>query len=430
MIRRAAKLFECRTYVAQRGFFVDARPAQILKNPFFAPGSHSIAYVPEWHNRYDYQSTYPQMKSRQFVEKILGSADVKINGTRAFDIKVNNEGFYDRVASKGTLGLGESYMDGWWECEALDEMVYRVLKSQRSTVLSKNLPDFLRVLHSKIINLQTEAKSKKVAREHYDLGNDLYMSFLDPYNQYTCGYFKDTDDLNAAQEQKLELICKKLELKSTDRVLDIGCGWGGFAKWASERHGCHVTGISISDEQIVYAKKFTAGLRVDIVKMDYRDLTGTYDKILVCGMIEHVGYKNYRQLFSIVKKHLAQDGLFLLHTIGRNDSATTVEPWLEKYIFPNSMLPSPAQITKASEGLFVMEDWHNFGRYYDPTLMAWWKNFDAAWPKLKEKYNDRFYRMFRYYLLLCAGSFRARNIQLWQVVFSPRGVSGGYESAR
>ena len=165
-------------------------------------------------------------------------------------------------------------------------------------------------------------------------GNDLYMAFLDPYNQYTCGYFKNTQDLNRAQEQKLDLICKKLKLKSSDKVLDIGCGWGGFAKWAAEHYGVHVTGISISDEQIAYAKKFTAGLPVDIVKMDYRNLTGTYDKILVCGMIEHVGYKNYGKITKIVKEHLAADGLFLLHTIGRNESATTVEPWMEKIYIP------------------------------------------------------------------------------------------------
>jgi cyclopropane-fatty-acyl-phospholipid synthase len=369
------------------------------------------------------------MKSKKFVEDILNAADVKINGDRPFDIQVKNENFYDRVISKGTLGLGESYMDGWWECEQIDEMISRVVRSHSSDVISKNLTNFLHVLRSKIINLQTTQRSKKVAKEHYDLGNDLYMAFLDPYNQYTCGYFKDTNDLNKAQEQKLDLICKKLQLKATDRVLDIGCGWGGFAKYASEHYGCHVTGISISDEQIKYAKEFTKGLPVEILKMDYRHLTGTYDKVLICGMIEHVGYKNYGKIMKIVKKHLSKDGLFLLHTIGRNDTATTTEPWIAKYIFPNSMLPSQAQIAKATE-IFVMEDWQNFGQYYDPTLLAWLKNFNNAWPKLKEKYSERFYRMFRYYLLISAGGFRARDLQLWQIVYSPQGVSEEYRSVR
>ena len=368
--------------------------------------------------------------AKQAIEKLLAQADIKINGGRLWDIKVNDELLYDRVLAKGTLGFGESYMDGWWDCEKLDEMIYRVVKARLREAIPKNLANVLRVLRSKILNLQTERRSKKVAREHYDLGNDLYMAFLDPYNQYTCGYFKNTSDLNNAQEQKLDLICKKLRLKPSDEVLDIGCGWGGFAKWAAEHYGVHVTGVSISDEQIAYARKFTAGLPVDIVKTDYRNLTGTYDKILICGMIEHVGYKNYGTIIKTVKEHLADDGLFLLHTIGRNDSATTVEPWMEKYIFPNSMLPSAEQIAKAVNGVFVMEDWHNFGQYYEQTLLAWWKNFDAARLSFKNKHGDRFYRMFRYYLLSCAGAFRARDMQLWQVVFSKQGIEGGYESVR
>jgi cyclopropane-fatty-acyl-phospholipid synthase len=369
-------------------------------------------------------------RAKTVIEKMLAGTDVRINGDRPWDIKVHDERLYDRILAKGTLGLGESYMDGWWDCEKLDEMIYRMLKARLRDAVSKNFTNAMHVMRSKILNLQTEQRSKKVAREHYDLGNDLYMAFLDPYNQYTCGYFKNTDDLNTAQEQKLDLICKKLKLKPSDKVLDIGCGWGGFAKWAAEHYGVHVTGISISDEQIAYAKKFTAGLPVDIVKMDYRNLTGTYDKILICGMIEHVGYKNYGTIMKVVKEHLAKDGLFLLHTIGRNDSATIAEPWTEKYIFPNSMLPSAEQITEAMNGVFVMEDWHNFGQYYEQTLLAWWKNFDASWSVFKDEYGDRFYRMFRYYLLSCAGAFRVRDMQLWQIVLSKQGIEGGYESVR
>jgi cyclopropane-fatty-acyl-phospholipid synthase len=370
------------------------------------------------------------MTSKEIVKKILDSADIKINGERSFDIKVLDDRLYDRVLRKGTLGLGEAYMDGWWECESLDEMIYRVLRFSDRTILYKNFTNLFYLLKALIFNLQTRVGSRKVAEEHYDLGNDLYMSFLDPYNQYTCGYFKDTNDLNKAQEQKLDLICRKLQLKSTDKVLDIGCGWGGFAKYAAEHYGCHVTGISISEEQIAYAREFTKGLPVEIKKMDYRDLEGKFDKVLICGMIEHVGYKNYRTIFKIVKKVLNQDGLFLLHTIGRNVSSVFVDLWIQKYIFPNSMLPSPKQITKSAEGLFMMEDWHNFGQYYDPTLMSWYKNFEKSWPKLRPKYGDRFFRMFRYYLLSCAGAFRCRNIHLWQVVFSPKGVVGGYQSMR
>lgn len=370
------------------------------------------------------------MKSREIVEKILTQADVKINGSRSWDIRVHDERLYDLVLSEGTLGLGESYMDGWWDCEELDEMVYRILRFSNRSLIYKDLTTVFHFLKWKIFNLQTKKKSRRVIEEHYDLGNDLYMSFLDPYNQYTCGYFKDTDDLNEAQEEKLNLICKKLQLKATDKVLDIGCGWGGFAKYAAEHYHCHVTGISISDEQIKYAREFTRGLPVEILKMDYRELTGQYDKILICGMIEHVGAKNYRKIIKIVKDHLNEDGLFLLHTIGKNKSTTNVDKWIEKYIFPNSIIPSLKQIASSCDGLFVMEDWHNFGQYYDKTLIAWSKNFDKSWPNLEQKYGGRFYRMWRFYLLSCAGLFRARNLHLWQIVLSPNGVLGGYVSER
>ncbi len=370
------------------------------------------------------------MKSKDIIKKILDRADIRINGDRDYDIQVFDERLWDRVLTKGSLGLGEAYMDKWWECERLDEFIYRILRFSDKDAVDKNLSTLFHLLKGRIFNLQNKRRSREVIDEHYDLGNDLYMSFLDPYNQYTCGYFKNTDDLNKAQEQKLDLICRKLKLKKTDRVLDIGCGWGGFAKYASQHYGCHVTGISISDEQIKYAKEFTKGLPVEIIKMDYRDISGHYDKILICGMIEHVGYKNYNKIFQIVRKNIKEDGLFLLHTIGNYISVKIGEPWLDKYIFPNGMVPGPRQIAIGTEGKFVMEDWHNFGQYYDQTTMAWWKNFDKAWPKLKDKYGDRFYRMFRYYLLSCAGAWRARDVQLWQIVFSPRGVIGGYESER
>ena len=150
---------------------------------------------------------------------------------------------------------------------------------------------------------------------------------------------------------------------------------------------------------------------------DYRDLNDTFDKILVCGMIEHVGYKNYGEIMNVVHRSLADDGLFLLHTISYKVSQPTSDPWINKYIFPGGALPSITQIGKATENLFIIEDLHNFGADYDKTLMVWFKNFDAAWPRLKAKYDERFYRMWKYYLLSCAGVFRAR-VTLWQIVLS------------
>ena len=371
-----------------------------------------------------------KMKSKEIITKILESADIKINGDRSWDIKVLDERVYDRVLSQGTLGLGESYMDNWWECEELDEGVNKLFRFGNPAIIDKNLSTLFHVLKSKTLNLQTKSRAKQVAENHYDLGNDLYTSFLDPYMQYSCGYFKNTEDLEIAQKQKMDLICKKLDIRAGEKVLDIGCGWGGLARYMSENYGANITGITISKEQAEYAKKFTEDFSVNIELMDYRNLSGKFDKVVSVGMLEHVGYKNYRQIFEIVKEHIKDDGLFLLHTIGNNESATMSGTWIEKYIFPNSMLPSQKQLTSSWEGLFVMEDWHNFGQYYDFTLMAWYKNFVKAWPNLKEKYGERFYRMFRFYLLSSAGLFRARNIHLWQIVLSPKGVLGGYESVR
>lgn len=369
------------------------------------------------------------MTPKDLVVEILSRADVKIGGERPWDIQINNERFYGRVLRGGSFALGESYMDGWWDCEKLDEFFGKILRArlENTRLPLSTIPLYL---HSVLFNRQTRASSKKAIAQHYDLSPKLYESFLDPYNQYTCGYFKGTDDLNTAQEQKLDFICRKLKLSPEDRVLDIGSGWGGFAKFASQKYGCHVTGITISKEQAAYSREYTKDLPVEIKILDYRDLSGTYDKILVCGMIEHVGYKNYSDLMRVVHKSLSDDGLFLLHTIGGNEFSTHMDPWLDKYIFPKSMLPSASQLSVVYEGLFVMEDWHNFGAYYDPTLMAWSKNFDKNWDNIKADYDQRFYRMWKYYLLSCAGLFRARKNQLWQIVFSKKGVSGGYQSIR
>jgi cyclopropane-fatty-acyl-phospholipid synthase len=369
-------------------------------------------------------------RSKHEIQNILDLAGIEINGPNPWDIQIHNERFYQRFISKGTLGLGESYMDGWWDVDQLDQFFFKVLSTKLEKSIKMNFDRVITYLHATLLNMQTRERSKKVAREHYDLDNNLYMSFLDPYNQYTCGYFQGTDSLNEAQEKKLDLICRKLGITSDDKVLDIGCGWGGFAKFAAERYGCSVTGITISDQQLEYAQEYCKGLPVEIVKMDYRDLNQTFDKVLICGMIEHVGVKNYKTIMRIVQKCLHKNGLLLLHTIGRNTSSHYADPWITKYIFPNSMLPSIKQISKAAEDFFIIEDFHNFGIYYVKTLKEWMQNFDDNWDQLKSKYNDRFYRMWKYYLLSCAGAFEARSIQLWQFVLSTSGVPGGYTSIR
>lgn len=366
---------------------------------------------------------------------------MRIGGSRPQDILVHDERLFNRVIRQGTLGLGEAYMDGWWDADALDAFIRAVLVGRLEEKFKLTLPSVLAILKAFIFNQQSGKSAFKVGEVHYDLGNDLYEAMLDKRMVYTCGYWSGTPaaaTLDEAQEAKLDLVCRKIGLQKGDRVLDIGCGWGSFAKYAAERYGASVIGITVSKEQAALAEKRCKGLPIEIRVQDYRDVNPStvlgagekFDHIVSLGMFEHVGVKNYRVYFEVARRCLKDDGLFLLHTIGYRRSELTSDPWITKYIFPGGALPSLAQIGKAIEDLFLVEDLHNFGADYDKTLMAWFTNFDGAWPVLREKYGERFYRMWKYYLLTCAGAARAREMQLWQVVLSPHGVPGGYRSVR
>lgn len=369
-------------------------------------------------------------KSKDTVEKILSLAGIKINGDNPWDIRVHNEGFYSRVLAQGSLGLGESYMDGWWDCDKLDEFFYRVLRFQIESKIRHSRTLLFGILLAKVFNMQSKKRAFQIGEKHYDLGNELFQNMLDKRMVYSCAYWKDSGTLDEAQENKLDLICQKLGLQCGMRVLDIGCGWGSFAKYAAEKYGAEVTGITVSREQVEFGKALCAGLPVEIRLQDYRDVSDQFDRIVSVGMIEHVGYKNYRTYMEVAHRCLKDDGLFLLHTIGGNKSVTAVDPWINRYIFPNGMLPSIKQLGGAIEGLFIMEDWHNFSADYDKTLMAWHGNLEKHWDKIKLNYDERFRRMWRYYLLSCAGAFRARRNQLWQIVLSKEGIIGGYKSIR
>lgn len=365
----------------------------------------------------------------RLAHEMLGRAGIEINGRAACDIQVKNPDFYKRVFQEGSLGLGESYMDGWWECERLDIFFTRILRAGLEDQIPQHLKDTLRILSARLFNLQSRKRAWIVGKEHYDLGNDLFHRMLDPYMQYSCAYWKDADTLEAAQQAKLKLICDKLQLKPGLKLLDIGCGWGGLAEFAARHYGVTVHGVTISAEQQKMAQDRCKDLDVTILLQDYRDLDDQYDRIVSVGMFEHVGPKNYNTYFEVADRNLKPDGLFLLHTIGSKKTDNNVDPWINKYIFPNGCLPSVRQIADASEKHFVMEDWHNFGQDYDTTLMAWNERFLASWPEIADNYSERFRRMFTYYLNACAGAFRARDIQLWQVLFS-RGVENGLRVAR
>lgn len=366
----------------------------------------------------------------RIASEMLQSADIEVNGSRPFDIRVKNPHFFKRVLQEGSLGLGESYMDGWWECDRLDIFFQKVLRAGLENQLPHHIKDTLRVAAARLTNLQSKKRAWIVGKEHYDLGNDLFSLMLDPYMQYSCAYWKDATTLKQAQEAKLKLICEKLQLRPGMTLLDIGCGWGGLAAYAAQNYGVSVHGVTISAEQQKMAQERWKDLDVQILLQDYRDLNSQYDRIVSVGMFEHVGPKNYQTYFNVVARNLKPDGLFLLHTIGANETNMNVDPWINKYIFPNGCLPSIKHIATTSEGKFVMEDWHNIGADYDRTLMAWYERFVQNWPKIEHNYSQRFFRMFSYYLNACAGAFRARDIQLWQVVFSPRGAEGGLRVAR
>ncbi len=368
--------------------------------------------------------------SRQGLEHLLQKVDVQLDGDRPWDPQVHDDRLYDRVLSEGSLALGEAYMDGWWDCRRLDQLFYRVLRARLDQQIGWSWWMLWSIVKAFLLNRQSASRAYEVGEEHYDRGNDLFRHMLDDRMIYSCGYWRRANALDAAQEAKLDLICRKLTLEPGTRVLDIGCGWGGFAEYAASKYGVEVVGVTISEEQVSAARDRCADLPVQIRLQDYRDVEGTFDRIVSIGMFEHVGHKNHRMYMETVRERLATDGLSMLHTIGSDASHAVTDPWIDKYIFPNGLLPSAQQITQAAEGLFVIEDWHNFGPDYDRTLMAWARNFEESWEVLSDRYSDRFFRMWRYYLYQCAGAFRARRNQLWQVVLAPQGVDGRYESVR
>ncbi len=369
-------------------------------------------------------------KAEKVVRDILALAEVGVDGEHPWDLQVNSKDFYRRLLGQGSIALGETYMDGLWECENIDVFIYKVLRSgleNKISVLSLLWP----VLWSKMVNLQSRGRAFNIGKHHYDIGNDLFKLMLDDSMAYTCGYWREADNLADAQQAKMDLVCRKMGLEAGMRVLDIGCGWGSFARYAAQNYGVRVVGVTVSQEQIDLGRELCAGLDVDLRYQDYRDVQGRFDRVVSIGMFEAVGPKNFRTYMQTVERCLEDDGLFLLHTIGTNTPDLQADPWTIKYIFPGGYLPLQKQIDAATQGIFIMEDWHNFGVDYDPTIMAWVANIKAARGQLEKLgYDRRFYRMWTYWLLSAAGSARARRNQLWQMVYSKKGQDGGYLPVR
>jgi cyclopropane-fatty-acyl-phospholipid synthase len=372
-------------------------------------------------------------KAQKWFQDLIRPAGITLNGQRPYDIQVHSTMMFNRILLKGFLGLGESYMDGQWDCQQLGELFFRLLRAKVDESAGNFLPELLDKYRSKLMNLQSKSRAFIVGERHYDLGNDLYTAMLGPTMAYSCGYYENTARLDQAQTNKYDLVCRKMQLVPGSTVLEIGCGWGSFAKYATENYGVKIIGLTVSKEQAAYARELCSGLPVEILVMDYRDFSGKVDAIVSIGMFEHVGVKNYPTFFEVARKCLSDDGLFLLHTLGNTKPMVSVNPWMKKYIFPNAAIPSLSQITAVAEKHFVIEDVHNFGADYGPTLMAWHANYHRALANgslSQERYGGRFQRMWDFYLLSCVGASRARDMQLYQLVLSPRGVLGGYESVR
>ncbi len=367
-------------------------------------------------------SQFDGRRANELVREAFASAGIVVGGSAPWDITVHDERFYQRLLRDGTLGFGESYMDGWWDSPNLDQTIERVCRAQLREHVKDSWVLVAHAVKARVLNLQSRTRAFDVAHRHYDIGNDLYEAMLDRRMLYTCAYWKDATTLDAAQEAKLDLVCRKVGLKPGMRVLDLGCGWAGFAAYAAEHYGVEVVGYTVAAEQVKWAKEKYAHLPIDIRHDDYRNASGTFDAVVSIGLMEHVGPKNYASYMDLVDRTLAPGGVAFVHTICGNRVVAHIEPWFDKYIFPHAVLPHPGSLLLAMEGKFVVEDMHNIGEHYDPTLMAWWKNFDAAWPRLEAKYGPTFYRMWKYYLLGCAGGFRSRETQLMQLVFTRIGT--------
>jgi cyclopropane-fatty-acyl-phospholipid synthase len=356
--------------------------------------------------------------AREVVEQLLRTADIEIDGPDPWDIEVHDERFFARVLAGGTLGFGEAYMDGWWDCEALDEMCSRAISARLDERFTYSPRNLLAFAISLLTNRQSRRRARRVGEVHYDLGNDFFRAMLDPWMQYSSAFFLEGDDLATAQRRKLEMVCQRLDLHPGMRLLDVGCGWGGLAKYAAQNYGCSVTGLTISREQQQFAASWCDGLEVEIQLRDYRQIRGRFDCAVSVGMVEHVGFKNYRTYLRAIADSLGKDGLFLCQGICNPISGWQLDPWIRRYIFPNSILPSLARLTKAAEGLFLVQEVVNLGPHYDPTLLAWEENFRRAWPRFAAHYDPRFRRMWRFYLLSCAGAFRARSLQVYGILFA------------
>jgi cyclopropane-fatty-acyl-phospholipid synthase len=369
------------------------------------------------------------MNSKALCLSILAKADIPLNSAVPWSLHVHNEKLWDRIIAQHQLGLGEAYIEGWWDCQKIDEMLARLLSINVISLLKPSPIVILTILKSTLLNRQNQTRATKNAKHHYNIGNDLYSRMLDSEMAYSCAYWKDAQTLDQAQINKFDLICRKLKIEPGMTLLDIGSGWGGLLRHAAKNYGAICTGISPVDNQISRARELSTGLNIEYKQLDYRQLEGQFDRVVSVGMMEHVGPKNFRKFFLKCDRLLKDDGIMLHHTISSTYSKNSTDPFFDRYIFPGGVIPSLAQISKASEKLFIIEDLHNFGLDYDRTLLAWYDNINQRWQELPS-FDEKFRRMWNYYLLASASAFRTRNLNLNQMVFRKNGRKEPYIPVR
>jgi cyclopropane-fatty-acyl-phospholipid synthase len=365
------------------------------------------------------------MSPEAFFRDLLAKAGITVDGDEPWDIRVHDPRVYARMLRDGTIGFGEAFMDGWLDCDRIDLMAVRAYRADLTHQIAVR-PALVEALKLKLNPFGSRSRSFEIGERHYDTGNDLFEIMLDPYMTYSCGYWRRANTLETAQRDKLELICRKLQLEPGQRVLDIGVGFGSFARYAAEHYGVTVVGVSVSQEQIDLGRRLCAGLPIEFRYTDYRDLDEHFDRVVSVGMFEHVGRRYHRDFFASCERCLKPSGLMLLHTVGflKEEGAN---PWFDKYILPGVDFPTVANIVNAAGTGLVLENFHTWeGAHYDKTLMAWFERFDGGWARIKQKYGEAFYRMWKLYLQGCAGAFRVERLRVWQLVFSKGGIPGGY----
>ncbi len=342
---------------------------------------------------------------------------------------IKNPDFYDRVVRDGSLGMGESYMEGWWDAEGDDivSAIGIIISNQLEKTIRVSPSLMLSAASTKIFANVSRVRSKSNIQQHYDVGNDFYELFLDENMAYTCGYQKDPNDtIEDMQNQKHERVARKLGLKAGESMVDLGCGFGGMLRYGAKNFGIKGMGVTLSEGQYEWANKkmqeegLHDNIRVEL--KDYRDMTGTFDHVVSIGLAEHTWQRGYETFIGKISELLKEGGVGLVHTIGvTSPPHETTDAWINRYIFPDGRLPRLEELIEEMRraGLTVGHV-ENFKLHYAETLRHWKEKFNknrATIKAMAPEYNEEFLRMWDYYLQVCEAGFRYGELQLYQILF-------------